>query len=55
MAPFEPEAAFIIDGVSRRVSFKDSPAIAFEGCAPVRAFVSWPGKRNYSGSYWSST
>lgn len=27
----------------------------FESALPVRSFFSWPGKRNYEGSWWSST
>ncbi|RAX45934.1 hypothetical protein DQ353_20890 [Arthrobacter sp. AQ5-05] len=27
----------------------------FELALPVRAFFAWPGKRNYEGSWWSST
>lgn len=53
--PLAPEAAFILAGVKRRAPFADSIAVAFEDCTPVRAFASWPGKRNYSGHYWSST
>jgi hypothetical protein len=26
-----------------------------EGALPIRQFFSWPGKRNYEGSWWSST
>lgn len=27
----------------------------FESAMPVRSFCAWPGKRNYEGSWWSST
>lgn len=27
----------------------------FESALPVRSFFAWPGKRNYEGSWWSST
>ncbi|MBT2553973.1 hypothetical protein [Arthrobacter sp. ISL-5] len=27
----------------------------FESELPVRSFFAWPGKRNYEGSWWSST
>lgn len=27
----------------------------FESALPVRSFYAWPGKRNYEGSWWSST
>lgn len=27
----------------------------FESTLPVRSFFAWPGKRNYEGSWWSST
>lgn len=53
--PFAPEISYALDGVARRVAVNDAIDIAFEHCAPVRTFLSWPGKRNYSGSYWSST
>jgi hypothetical protein len=50
-----PEVSFIQDGVRRQVPLSDAGAVRFEYCAPVRNFVSWPGKRNYSGSYAAST
>jgi hypothetical protein len=30
-------------------------SLALESALPVRAFFSWPGKRNYEGMWWSST
>ncbi|MFC4753332.1 TnsA-like heteromeric transposase endonuclease subunit [Dietzia aurantiaca] len=30
-------------------------SFAVESALPVRAFFSWPGKRNYEGLWWSST
>ncbi|GAP60684.1 hypothetical protein AHiyo1_42580 [Arthrobacter sp. Hiyo1] len=30
-------------------------AVPFESAMAVRSFFSWPGKRNYEGSWWSST
>lgn len=39
----------------------DEPALSawaslgLESALPVRSFFSWPGKRNYEGSWWSST
>lgn len=30
-------------------------ALRFETALPVRSFFSWPGKRNYEGSWWSGT
>ncbi|MGN6405928.1 TnsA-like heteromeric transposase endonuclease subunit [Sinomonas sp.] len=29
--------------------------LVVESASPVRLFFSWPGKRNYEGSWWSST
>lgn len=49
-----PEAAFLLNGHETQVDFQEAPLIAFEKCSPVRLFPSWRGKRNYSGSYWSS-
>ncbi len=36
--------------ISRSVS-----SSRFESTLPVRSFFAWPGKRNYEGSWWSST
>lgn len=55
MRPLVPEISFVLDGVAQRIAASDAIDIAYEHCAPVRTFVSWPGKQNYSGSYWSST
>ncbi|WP_083875137.1 TnsA-like heteromeric transposase endonuclease subunit [Arthrobacter nitrophenolicus] len=30
-------------------------SLGLEHALPVRSFFSWPGKRNYEGSWWSST
>ncbi|WAH96285.1 hypothetical protein [Arthrobacter sp. MMS18-M83] len=30
-------------------------SLRLECSRPVRSFYSWPGKRNYEGSWWSST
>lgn len=30
-------------------------SVRVERATPIREFVSWPGKRNYEGLYWSST
>lgn len=30
-------------------------SLRLESSLPVRSFFSWPGKRNYEGSWWSST
>ena len=50
-----PQVAFLLDGEQRQVGFREALAVSFEQCSPVRQFPSWRGKRNYSGSYWSST
>ena len=50
-----PSAEYISGATSKSIRFVDSISVPFEECAPVRAFRSWPGKRNYSGVYWSST
>lgn len=50
-----PEVSFIQDGVRRRLPLSDAGQVPFELCAPVRNFVSWRGKRNYSGLYAAST
>jgi len=49
-----PEAAFLLNGRETQVDFREAPRVGFEACSPVRLFSSWRGKRNYSGSYWSS-
>lgn len=49
-----PQISFILNGEQHDVDFRDAPATSFEHCTPVRQFPSWRGKRNYSGSYWSS-
>lgn len=49
-----PEAAFLLNGRETQVDFREASRVAFETCSPVRLFSSWRGKRNYSGSYWSS-
>ena len=51
----DPDFSFIQDGVRWQISFTDAGQVPFEDCAPVRNFISWPGKRNYSGSYAAST
>lgn len=51
----QPEVSFIQNGVRRQLPIADAGAVEFEHCAPVRNFVSWPGKRNYSGAYAAST
>jgi hypothetical protein len=50
-----PEAAFVLDGTARYADARDCADIPFERCTPVRDFPTWPGKRNYSGRYWSVT
>jgi len=55
MFPLTPEIPFVLDGVAQRTVATEAADIAYERCAPVGTFVSWPGKRNYSGSYLSST
>lgn len=30
-------------------------SLGLESALPVRSFLSWPGKRNYEGSWWSNT
>jgi hypothetical protein len=49
-----PEAAFILNDRETQVDFREALLVSFESCSPVRLFSSWRGKRNYSGSYWSS-
>jgi hypothetical protein len=49
-----PQIRFLLNGEQQDADFRDAVAVAFEHCAPVRQFPSWRGKRNYSGSYWSS-
>jgi hypothetical protein len=44
------EAGMFDAGISRTVSTS-----RFESTLPVRSFFAWPGKRNYEGSWWSST
>lgn len=44
------EAGMFDVEVSRIVS-----SSRFESTLPVRSFLAWPGKRNYEGSWWSST
>ena len=55
VAVLRPQAAYLLDGHQRQIDFEDGLAVDFERCSPVRQFPSWRGKRNYSGSYWSST
>ena len=52
--PLASEISFVLNGVAQQITVSDAIDIAYEHCVPVRTFVSWPGKRNYSGSYWSS-
>lgn len=49
------QVSFRLNGEQHDADFRDAIAISFEHCSPVRQFPSWRGKRNYSGSYWSST
>jgi hypothetical protein len=55
MRPLTPEISCVLGGRPLRIAEQDAINVAYEHCAPVRTFTSWPGKRNYSGSYWSST
>ncbi|WP_213815512.1 TnsA-like heteromeric transposase endonuclease subunit [Glaciihabitans sp. dw_435] len=50
-----PHSAYLLNGHQHQIEFTQASRVAFEHCAPVRQFPSWRGKRNYSGSYWSST
>lgn len=50
-----PETAFLLNGQQRQIDFRDAMSVSFETCSPARQFPSWRGKRNYAGSYWSST
>ena len=50
-----PQVSFLLNGEQHNADFREAIAVSFEQCAPVRQFPSWRGKRNYSGSYWSST
>lgn len=44
------------DPVRRNERLRPSLSLqAFETALPARRFHSWPGKRNYEGSWWSST
>jgi hypothetical protein len=52
---FFSQIAFERAGSIQRLDARDAAAVDFENCAPVRSFPAWPGKRNYSGLYWSST
>ncbi|MFC6356604.1 TnsA-like heteromeric transposase endonuclease subunit [Luethyella okanaganae] len=52
---FFAQIAFERDGSIQRLDARDAATVPFESCAPVRNFPAWPGKRNYSGLYWSST
>jgi len=49
-----PQVLFLLNGEQRDADFREASAVSFERCTPVRQFPSWRGKRNYSGSYWSS-
>lgn len=54
-ASLATKVAFVLDGIAQEIEVDGAAEVAYERCDPVRMFVSWPGKRNYSGSYWSST
>ncbi|ASD20869.1 hypothetical protein B7495_01045 [Cryobacterium sp. LW097] len=55
LAADAPHSAYLLNGHQHQIEFTQASRVAFEHCAPVRQFPSWRGKRNYSGSYWSST
>lgn len=42
-------------GILNETLRSDAASKPFELALPVRAFFAWPGKRNYEGSWWSST
>lgn len=45
-----------VDGTVRNDSVSaDVALLPTERALPIRRFFSWPGKRNYDGSWWSST
>jgi hypothetical protein len=45
-----------LDGTTRSDDVSGDLALrAVEQAVPVRRFLAWPGKRNYEGSWWSST
>ncbi len=45
-----------VDGMVRNDSVSaDVALLPTERALPIRRFFSWPGKRNYDGSWWSST
>lgn len=50
-----PQISFEIGGRVMRRDARDCNAVPFETCTPVRTFPAWPGKKNYSGLYWSAT
>ncbi|WP_427019132.1 TnsA-like heteromeric transposase endonuclease subunit (plasmid) [Pseudarthrobacter sp. P1] len=47
--------ACLVDGMANAPVSTALASLALESALPVRAFFSWPGKRNYEGVWWSST
>lgn len=43
------------DGLRDELVSTELSGLPFESALPVRSFFAWPGKRNYEGSWWSST
>lgn len=52
--PWEVRAQYLLDGVRHECGVGELGEVMLEDTSPMRSFPDYPGKRNYSGSFYSA-